>query len=201
MDGIELMATAMHAAKVRLDVAAGNLANASSDGFRKRVARAALTAAGLVTTSAVDATQGPLAHTGRNFDLALAGPGGFFVRDARGEVVESRAGSFERDARGRLVDARGRVLLGRDGPIVAAADATIDARGVVREADREVGRIRLRPGTAVESGFLEASNVDAIHEMVDVLGAQRAFETAQKVLCAIDDARSKDVNDVVRVKS
>ncbi len=195
------MATAMHAAKVRLDVAAGNLANVSSGGFHKRVAHASLTAAGLVTTSAVDATQGPLVRTGRNFDLALAGPGGFFVRDAQGGVVESRAGSFERDGRGRLVDARGRVLLGRDGPIAAGAEATIDARGIVRDGGEEVGRIRLRPGTTVQSGFLETSNVDAVREMVDVLGAQRAFETAQKVLCAIDDARSKDVNDVARVKS
>jgi flagellar basal-body rod protein FlgF len=201
MDGIELMATAMHAAKIRLDVAAGNLANVSSDGFHKRLARASLTAQGLQTTSSVDAAQGPLARTGRNFDLALVGSGGFFVRDARGGVVESRAGSFERDAGGRLIDAHGRVLLGRDGPVVAGADATIDSRGIVREAGAEVGRLRLRPGTTVQSGFLEASNVDAVHEMVDVLGAQRAFETAQKVLCAIDDARSKDVNDVVRVKS
>jgi flagellar basal body rod protein FlgG len=201
MDGIELMATAMHAAKVRLDVAAGNLSNVSSDGFHKRVASAALSAAGLVTTSAVDATQGPLAHTGRNFDLATVGPGGLYVRDARGHVVESRGGSFELDARGRLIDARGRELLGRDGPLVAVSDVTIDARGVVREAGAEAGRIRLGPGTTLQSGFLEASNVDAVHEMVDVLGAQRAFETAQKVLCAIDDARNKDVNDVVRVKS
>ncbi len=195
------MATAMHAAKVRLDVAAGNLANVSSDGFHKRVARASLTARGLETASSIDATQAPLARTGRNLDLALVGPGGFFVRDARGQVIESRAGAFERDARGQLVDARGRVLLGLHGPIVAGAGATIDAQGIVRDDGTEVGRIRLRPGATVESGFLEASNVDAVHEMVDVLGAQRAFETAQKVLCAIDDARSKDVNDVVRVKS
>jgi flagellar basal body rod protein FlgG len=42
MDGIELMATAMHAAKARLDVSAANLANVSTDGFHKRVARAML---------------------------------------------------------------------------------------------------------------------------------------------------------------
>jgi flagellar basal-body rod protein FlgF len=201
MDGIELMATAMHAAKVRLDVAAGNLANVSSDGFHRRVTRASLTPGGLVAASTVDAAQGPLARTGRNFDLAPVGSGGFFVRDARGHVVESRSGAFERDGHGRLVDAHGRVLLGRDGPITASADATIDERGTVREAGAEVGRIRLRPGTTVQSGFREASNVDAVHEMVDVLTAQRAFETAQKTLSAIDEARNKEINDVARVKS
>jgi flagellar basal-body rod protein FlgF len=201
MDGIELMASALHAAKVRLDIAAGNLANVSSDGFHKRLARVFLTRDGLAATAAVDAAQGPLIRTGRSFDLAVVGGGGVLVRDAHGRDVESRAGSFERDAEGRLADPSGRLLLGRDGPIVAAPDATIDAQGVVREGGMQTGRIRLAPGTTVQSGFLEGSNVDAVHEMVEVLGAQRAFETAQKVLCAIDDARGKSVNDVGRVKS
>ena len=63
-----------------------------------------------------------------------------------------------------------------------------------------MGRIHLSSGATLQSGFLEGANVDAVHEMVDVLGAQRAFETAQKTLVAIDDARQKDVNDVVRIK-
>ena len=86
-------------------------------------------------------------------------------------------------------------------PGVAAADATIDARGIVREAGTEVARIRLAPGTTLESGFLESSNVDAVREMVDVLSAQRAFETAQKTLSAIDEERQKESDDVPRVKS
>ena len=71
----------------------------------------------------------------------------------------------------------------------------------MREGDEVLGRLRMTAGTVVESGFLEASNVDAVKEMVDILSAQRAFETAQKTLVALDDTRSKAVNDVVRVKS
>jgi len=201
MDGMELMATAMHAAKSRLDVCAGSLANVSSDGFHKRVAHAALTANGLVASSSVDAAQGPLKRTGRNFDLALVGTGGFFVRNAAGHALESRSGSFTRNALGQLANDRGEILLGAHGPLVATADATIDARGVVRDAGTEIGRIRLRSGTTLESGFLESSNVDAVREMVDVLSAQRAFETAQKTLSALDEERQKDVDDVARVKS
>jgi len=201
MDGIALMATAMDAAKHRLDVSAGNLANVSTNGFHKRLAHVSLTSRGLVATSSVDPSQGSLRHTGRSFDLAIVGNGGFFVRDATGHVVETRTGSFERDPRGRLVDSLGRALLGMHGPVTASADATIDARGVVHDEGAEVARIRLRPGTTVQSGFLEGPNVDAVHEMVDVLEAQRAFETAQKTLSALDAAREKDVNDVVRVKS
>jgi flagellar basal-body rod protein FlgF len=200
MDGIELMATAMHAAQGRLDVSASNLANVSSSGFHKRVATAALTPRGLVTTSRIDATQGPLTRTGRSFDLAVVGSGGVAVRAPGGAIVDSRGGSFERNARGELLDGAGRTLLGAHGPLVVSPDATIDVRGVVRDAGSDVERVRLSSGSTLQSGFLEGANVDAVREMVDVLGAQRAFETAQKTLVAIDDSRQKDVNDVDRVK-
>jgi flagellar basal body rod protein FlgG len=201
MDGIELMATAMHAARNRLDVSAGNLANVSSDGFQKRVAHATLTAEGLVPSSDVDQAPGSLRHTGRNFDLAIAGPGCLFVRDNAGHVHESRGGAFSRNAHGQLANDRNELLLGERGPLVTSADATIDARGIVRDGGNNDGRIRLRAGTALQSGFLESSNVDAVGEMVDVLSAQRAFETAQKTLSAIDEERQKTADDVGRVKS
>jgi flagellar basal-body rod protein FlgG len=201
MDGIDLMATAMHAAQAKLDVSAANLANVSSSGFRKRLTRIALTARGLVATTATDASQPPLRHTGRAFDVAVAGPGSFAVRDAAGRVSAERAAALERDRAGLLVDERGRVLLGERGPIAASADATIDARGIVRDGGRIAGRIALRGGAELESGFLEGTNVDGMHEMIDVLEAQRAFETAQKTLAALDDERQKDANDVARVKA
>jgi flagellar basal body rod protein FlgG len=194
------MASAMHAARTRLDVAASNLANVSSNGFRRRVARAFLTRAGVTASSVLDSTPGPLKHTGRSFDLAVAGEGAFFVRDGGGRVVAERSASFERDARGRLADERGRVLLGERGPIVVAPDATIDERGVVRVAGYEVATLLSRSGTSLQSGFLEAPNVDAVREMVDVVAAERAFETAEKTLSALDEQRQKNADDVARVK-
>jgi flagellar basal-body rod protein FlgG len=195
------MATAMRAARARLDVSAANLANVSTDGFRKHVARVTLGPAGLVATSHSDAEQGPLRRTGRALDLAVAGAGAFYLRDVTGRIVSARSGSFERDAFGRLADERGRVVLGSRGALVVGADATIDARGVIRESGVAVGAMRLEPGTVVQSGFLEGANVDAVREMVEVLDAQRAFETAQKTLSAIDEARQKDANDVGRLPS
>ncbi len=202
MDGIELMAEAMHAARARLDVAASNLANVSSAAFSRHVAHTSLDARGISFWSAPDPAQGPLERTGRDFDLAIAGRGGFFVREPSGSVGARRSGSFVLDAGGRLVDERGSVLLGEHGPVRVRAGAVIDARGAVRDlAGRELGRIRLIGGSSVQSGFLERSNVDAIHEMVDILAAQRAFETAQSSLAAIDGVRAKGVNDVGRVKA
>ena len=201
MDGISLMASAMHAARARLDVSAANLANVSSGGFHRHVAHAMLTRGGLVATSAPDDKPGPLRATGRAFDLATAGSGGFVVRDPSGATHTVRSASFERDARDRLVDERGRVLMGARGPIVVGDGATIDARGIVHDGERAAQPIRTLPGSEVRSGFVETANVDAVGEMVDVLGAQRAFETAQKTLGALDEERQKDVNDVVRVKA
>jgi len=194
------MASAMHAARARLDVSATNLANVSSTGFQRRVARVSLSERGLRVLSRLDRTQGPLERTGRVFDLAAV-RGSFWVRAADGGAVAERSASFVLDAAGRLVDERGRALLGERGPVRATADATIDSRGVVRAGGEAIDRLRLSGGTSVESGFLERSNVDAIGEMVDVLAAQRAFETAEKTLGAIDETRAKDANDVARVKA
>jgi flagellar basal-body rod protein FlgF len=201
MDGIELMASAMHAAKTRLDVCAANLANVSTDGFRRSVAHSALTQAGIVGWTSADTKPGSLRRTGRSFDLAVAGEGAFVVRDGAGRLMRERSASFERDARGHLVDERKRQLMGIAAPLVASADLTIDERGEAREAGRVVDCVRLVPGTALQSGFLEGADVDAIHEMVAVLEAQRAFETAQKTLSAIDDVRTKSASEISRVKA
>ena len=194
------MASAMHAARVRLDVSAANLANVSSAGFQRRIARITLSERGLHVLSGLDRKQGPLERTGRTFDLAAV-RGTFLVRAADGGAVAERSASFVLDAAGRLVDERGRALLGERGPVRATADATIDPLGVVRDATGTIDRLRLSGGASVESGFVERSNVDAIGEMVDVLAAQRAFETAEKTLGAIDETRAKDANDVARVKA
>jgi flagellar basal-body rod protein FlgF len=201
MDGIELMASAMHAAQARLDVSAENLANVSSDGFRRRLAKARLDGNGISIGTTVDAAPGPLVKTGRALDLTAVDGGTIAVRDRNGSRALLRSASFERDAQGHLRDERGRMLLGACGPLVVSPDATIDANGIVRDGARVVDRIPLGRDVTLQTGFLERSNVDAVREMVDVVVAQRAFETAQKTLSAIDDVRAKTTSDVARVKS
>jgi flagellar basal body rod protein FlgG len=105
-----------------------------------------------------------------------------------------------RDRAGVLSDGQGRRLLGRSGPVRVSAEATIGADGAVREDGRTVNRLVLPAGTSVRSGALESSSVDAIGETLAMLTAQRAFETAQKTLGAIDQTRDKAVNDVGRLK-
>lgn len=153
----------MSAAQTRLEIAAGNLANGSSDGFRRSVARGSLQRNGVRVTPGRDDEQGALRRTGREFDRAIAGRGTFVLRDSAGRIVETRNGAFTRDRFGHVRDDLGRVLV----------------------------KTLLAKGSSVRSGFLESSNVDSAGEMVNVLEAERSFEAAQKVLTAIDQTRER----------
>jgi flagellar basal-body rod protein FlgF len=201
MDGIGWASSAMQAARTRLDVATGNLANGSTDGFHKRAVRGFLTALGVRLRIFSDDAQGGLRYTGRLFDLAISGGGSFRLREPGGAVAASRGGSFFRDRFGRLADGSGRVVLGRHGALRVPDGSSIDASGAVRSNGVVVDRIALAPGASIRPGFLESSNVDAISSMIDVLTAQRSFETAQKVLSAIDQTRERGVTQVAQVKA
>jgi flagellar basal-body rod protein FlgF len=220
MDAFDWMGSAMRAARAQLDVATQNLANVSSDGYRRAAADVALTSGGLVTTSRATHEQGPVRTTGRPFDLALLGEGAFRVGDvtsgysttrngvsteagvaATGTGVSAtRDGAFTRDRDGWLVDDRGRRLRATHGALRLSAEAKIEADGAVRDHGRIVDRIPLPPGTHILAGALETSTVNAIGETLTILTAQRAFETAQKTLLAIDATREKAANDILRVQ-
>ncbi len=168
MDGIDWAGSAMVAARRRLEIAADNLANVSTDGFRGSAADGALTPAGVAISAVRLERQGSLRHTGRDTDRAIVGEGFFLVRDGRGRLVETRNGAFTRGADGGLRDDAGRLLIGT----------------------------RLAAGSSVRYGFLETANVDAVGEMVSMLAAQRSFESAEKVVAAIDETRQKAASDV-----
>jgi flagellar basal body rod protein FlgG len=162
----------MVAARTRLDIATENLANVSSDGFHAALARGTLTAAGVEIARVATRDHGAFRHTGRPYDFAIVGDGAFRVRGADGVVTATRNGAFERDRDGVLRDGAGRALLG----------TTLGA------------------GATVRTGYLETSNVNAIDEMVNVLTSQRSFESAEKVVSAIDGVRQKSSNEVARIK-
>ena len=195
MDGLDWTASAMRAARAQLDIATHNLANASTDGYRKSAATVALSDRGLTVASHATHEQGAVRTTGRAFDLALLGDGAFRV----GELI-TRSGAFTRDRAGFLTDDRGRRLHGAHGALRVSEHAKIDADGAVHDGGRIVDRIPLPPGTHLLAGALETSTVNPIGETLAILTAQRAFETAQKTLLAIDATRDKAANDVVRVR-
>ncbi len=163
MDGIAWAASAMSAAQTRLEIAAQNLANGSTDGFRRSVARGWLRAGGVSVQGVADGEQGALRRTGRALDRAIVGEGAFVLRTAGGATIRTRSGAFTRDRFGALRDDLGRRLV----------------------------NTALARGSYVRAGFLESSNVDAAGEMVNVLEAERSFEAAQKILSAIDQSSQR----------
>jgi flagellar basal body rod protein FlgG len=187
VDGIGWAGSAMIAARTRLEIATENLANVSTDAFARVEARGFLTARG-VEIERTSHGGGALRRTGRDLDFAIVGDGSFKVRDAAGRIGTTRAGAFVRESDGTLRDLRGRVVLGLHGALRVPAGAPLGARAFA-----------LPPASRVESGFLEGSAVDAISEMVDVLAAERSFESAQKALAAIDSTRGKSA-EAARIK-
>ena len=200
MDGIDWAGSAMLAARARLDIATDNLANVSTDGFVRTLARGRLTPAGVEIDRVASGEHGAFRKTGRPYDLAIVGEGAFRVRAGDGRVSATRNGAFERDRFGTLRDAQGRALLGLHGPVRVPDGASIDERGRIMLAGNAVDRILTGRDCTVRSGYVETANVNAIEEMVAVLASQRSFESAQKVASAIDGTRQKSSNDVARVK-
>ncbi len=200
MDGIDWAASAMAAARSRLEISTTNLANASSDGFRKIVAHGLLNASGARIVSEQSSAHGGLRRTGRDFDIAIVGDGAFRIKDPGGAVSTTRNGAFTRSVDGSLRNDAGAALIGLRGPVHMPDGATIDNAGRVMLAGKQIDRIIVGAGASVRTGFLESANVNAVEEMVNVLAAQRSFESAEKVVSAIDQTRQKASNEIARLK-
>ncbi|MGE0185951.1 MAG: flagellar basal-body rod protein FlgF [Hyphomonadaceae bacterium] len=142
----------------RMDIAANNLANVNTTGFK---------ADGMVLDEAErtdahaeedpteirfvrdvalmrDMRQGPIAMTGNALDVALEGDGFIMVEGPSGPLY-TRDGAFSLTGEGRLVTSDGRAVLNSGGaPIVLdpqGESPSIGRDGVIRVAGVEVGRI------------------------------------------------------------
>jgi len=166
----------------------------------------------LTAGDTTDFSAGPLEKTDNSTDLA-SGSGAFFaVQGSAGQVLYTRDGSFSVDSGGYLVTAGGHRVLGTGGPVrVGGGGFTVDAAGKVT-AGKTVTQLRLvtfaNPGSLVKTGdnlytaaagataardpqvrqgYLEGSNVNLIKEMVDMLDAERSFQSDQKMMQVQDD--------------
>ena len=202
MDGMDWMASAMRAAQAQLETATHNLANVASDGFRRIRSSLTLTGHGLVVRESPEKTQGGIRETGRTLDVALLGPGSFHVGTAQETRNEAR--SF---ATVTAISPTNEAAVSRaipSGPFQSLRERD-DRPGRHRPATTGGSSLGRTTAGRTERSFLqrgasESSSVDAIGETLAVLTAQRAFETAQKTLVAIDHTREKAVNDVGEVQ-
>ena len=158
---------------------------------------------------------GTLVQTGGSTDLAIGGDGYFVVETPWGEGY-TRDGRFTLDAEGRLVTVAGNYpLLGQSGPIVIIPGARVEfsQTGDVRVDDQVVEKVRVvnfenpakleavsgslfrNLGEAelkevqyprIIQGYVEASNVNIIQEMMELIYLSRAYNINTKMISTRD---------------
>jgi len=165
-----------------------------------------------------DFSQGPLTRTEEPFDLAIEGDGFFVVQGADGSLLYTRDGGFRLNTEGGLVTRDGKPVLNADGePIVfdpRGRRPDISANGTIRVGAANVGAVQVaafadnrllekigdnlysaggqvpQPSTAsVVQGALEASNVEPISELTQLILMSRAYEGAAKIINETNELR------------
>ena len=62
------------------------------------------------------------------------------------------------------------------------------------------GATIIEADATIDQGCLEASNVNVVSEMVDMITISRAYQAGQKVINAVDETLDKAVNQVGKVQ-
>lgn len=178
-----------------------------------------------VAGTVTDFGQGAMRPTEQALDLAIGGDGFFRIRMEDGTIAYTRNGQFTRSADGWLTTQTGEYVLGPNnlpidvgqdgGDPVIRADGQVTARdgtqlGQIGIATLDVPNARklgqnmwigeeiggLPPGTQIRQGFVEASSVNSVREMVDMITTLRSYESSQRVITSIDGTLDKAVNSI-----
>ena len=172
-----------------------------------------------VSAIVTDYSSGGLISTGNPLDLAINGKGFFALEDNK----YTRSGQFRINPEGDLETGDGVKVLGDGGPVnVQGSNIEISTSGEILVDGISVGSLKVVDfdnrgvltkinGTMfttdqaaqeleadISQGYLEASNVEVVREMVQMITALREFESYQKMIHAIDEATSKTVNEMGR---
>src|SRR3954452_23404777 len=141
--GLYIAASGMVAEMVRQDQIANDLANASTPGYKadrstqrsfgdlllsNTVNGQTVGPLGLgaeIDSIRTDTSAAPLRETGEPLDFAVQGDGWFGIQTPQG-VRYTRNGQFALSPQGTLIDGMGNQVIGRNGPIRAARDGTVN---------------------------------------------------------------------------
>ena len=153
-----------------LEVAANNLANVNTNGYKAQLASfhsllaranedgsggeisAAINNFGVLGDSRTNLAQGSLEHTGSDLDFAIQGEGWFAVQNGAGRQY-TRNGNFHVDRNGRLATADGNTVLGAEGPIlIPPGKLSVSSDGTISVDGALAGQLRIvkfPPTTAI----------------------------------------------------
>lgn len=157
---------------------------------------------------------GSITGTGNPFDMAIRTPNGMFAVKVGNETRYTRDGSFGLDSERRLVNKSGYPVLDNNGDEITlpAGQMTVENGGRILLGGQpvaEVGVFDLNPNSRFEkvgdnlyratdgatamaespiaASSLEASNVNAIDSMLDMIKIGRLFELSQKNIQGQDE--------------
>jgi flagellar basal-body rod protein FlgF len=163
-----------------------------------------------ITESYVHFSDAPSVETGNPFDLSIQGNGFFVVSTPTGNRY-TRNGQFSLNTEKKLVTNDGSPVMGEGGGDIGidGKDVKIEPDGSIFVDGTQAGRIKVvdfadrrklinsgrslfentdpnsaeiaASGVAVKQGAYEASNVDVMKEMVDLINTMRAYEAYTKV--------------------
>lgn len=144
-----------------LDVAASNLANVSTAGYKsQKEFYSSLTASlngiapvgplnraindyGVLGGAVVNLDGGTLQKTGNDLDLGIEGTGFFAIQTPAG-VRYTRNGNFRVDSKGRLMSSGGDSVLGEAGPItLTSGKVSISADGTISQGGGVLARLKV----------------------------------------------------------
>ena len=246
IQGLYAAANGLRTVEDRQAIAANNIANVGTPGFKRQVAvqqgfyevflgkLGTANRYGMERTpggglklieSFSDVSTGNLQYTGNPLDVAINGPGYFAVETADGERY-TRNGQFTLGEDGTLMTADGHMVLSEGGgPITIDGPAEIDREGNVIVNGENIDRIGVvefeDPHVLMREGHtlfvapddpavqpvpldnpnltakaIEGSNVALPKEMINLMGAVRAYEANQRVISAIDDSVRRLIEQV-----
>lgn len=153
MDGILECGAALGRSERVLEVAADNIANSATPGFRgtrvafERHISAAQNGSVSKNTDPVisqNAEQGDLDYTSASTDIAIMGGGYFHLVDSNGEEVYTRNGRFKFNEKYELTDQFGRVVQGSSGPVrmtPGQGSLQVDQSGEISQGGVGIGKI------------------------------------------------------------
>ncbi|MHC5033422.1 MAG: flagellar hook-basal body protein [Planctomycetota bacterium] len=162
----------------------------------------------------IDFSQGPIHRTSRPLDVAIQGDA-FFVVDTPAGTRYTRKGRLYPNAQGELTDGAGNRFVSDSGALripEGVAEIAVDRSGHVSADGQAIGRLRLvdipepdslvaegwatfrndgsSPTDALDStviqGAIEESNVNAVQEMVALIGVMRAYEASARIVRRLD---------------
>lgn len=175
----------------------------------------------------IDFSQGSFMHTSNPLDLAIEGKG-FFQVAGNEKNYYTRDGSFTINKDQMLVTKNNELVLGLNGPIsITIDDIRIDEEGQIFDSDNNlIDQLIIRDfqendlakfqnnlylpyneenegiepdNIRIRQGFLEASNVNPISSMVELIKINNLSQTYQKVIQSIsEDMDKRMISEITR---